>query len=112
EVETLYHLLEVRYAFRLGESFYNAELPGVVRRLRDLGVVELSEGAIVYWDRTLSQDPFIIQKSDGGFGYAATDAATLDYRLRHWRPDARWYVVGAPQHLPFQQLFSLSRRLG
>jgi len=84
----------------------------VVRKLRDRGVLELSEGAIVYWDHSLSGDPFIIQKSDGGFGYAATDVATLEYRMRHWQPDAIWYVVGAPQHLHFQQLFSLARRLG
>ena len=84
----------------------------MVHELHEHRVVELSEGATVYWDRSLSQDPFIIQKSDGGFGYAATDVATLEYRMRHWRPDAVWYVVGAPQHLHFQQLFSLFRRLG
>jgi len=112
EFGKIYDLLEIRFDYQLGESFYNAELPGVVRKLLDRGVVELSEGAIVYWDRSLSQDPFIIQKSDGGFGYAATDAATLEYRMQRWHPDAVWYVVGAPQHLHFQQLFSLSRRLG
>jgi arginyl-tRNA synthetase len=112
EFEKIYDELGVRFDYQLGESFYNAELPNVVHKLREHRVVELSEGAIVYWDRSLSQDPFIIQKSDGGFGYAATDVATLEYRMRHWRPDAVWYVVGAPQQLHFQQLFSLARRLG
>ena len=112
EFEKIYDELDIRFDYQLGESFYNPELPNVVHELREHRVVELSEGAIVYWDRTLSQDPFIIQKSDGGFGYAATDVATLEYRMRHWRPDAVWYVVGAPQHLHFQQLFSLFRRLG
>jgi len=112
EFGKIYDFLGIRFDYQLGESFYNQELPGVVRRLRDDGVVELSEGAIVYWDRSLSGDPFIIQKSDGGFGYAATDVATLEFRMRHWQPDAIWYVVGAPQHLHFQQLFSLARRLG
>jgi arginyl-tRNA synthetase len=112
EFGKIYDFLGIRFDHQLGESFYNRELPGVVRRLCDNGVVELSEGAIVYWDHSLSEDPFIIQKSDGGFGYAATDVATLEYRMRHWQPDAIWYVVGAPQHLHFQQLFSLARRLG
>jgi arginyl-tRNA synthetase len=112
EFGKIYDLLGIRFDYQLGESFYNRELPGVVRKLRDHGVVEPSEGAIVYWDHSLSEDPFIIQKSDGGFGYAATDVATLEYRMRQWRPDAIWYVVGAPQHLHFQQLFSLARRLG
>jgi len=112
EFAKIYDFLGIRFDYELGESFYNRELPDVVRRLRDHGVVEFSEGAIVYWDRSLSEDPFIIQKSDGGFGYAATDLATLEYRMREWQPDAIWYVVGAPQHLHFQQLFSLARRLG
>ena len=60
----------------------------------------------------LSEDPFIIRKSDGGFGYATTDVATIEYRVQQWHADSIWYVVGAPQHLHFQQLFSLARRLG
>jgi arginyl-tRNA synthetase len=112
EFGNIYDFLGIRFDYQLGESFYNQELPDVVRKLRDRGVLELSEGAIVYWDHSLSGDPFIIQKSDGGFGYAATDVATFEYRMRHWQPDAIWYVVGAPQHLHFQQLFSLARRLG
>ena len=112
EFEKIYDELGIRFDYQLGESFYNPELPNAVHELREHRVVELSKGAIVYWDRSLSQDPFIIQKSDGGFGYAATDVATLQYRMRHWHPDAVWYVVGAPQHLHFQQLFSLFRRLG
>jgi len=107
-----YDLLGVRFDFQLGESFYNAELPGVVQDLQDRGLAEVSEGAIVVWDHELSDDPFIIRKSDGGFGYATTDVATIEYRYRQWHADAVWYVVGAPQNLHFQQLFSLTRRLG
>jgi arginyl-tRNA synthetase len=112
EFGKIYDLLDIGFDYQLGESHYNPELSNVVGKLLDQGVVELSEGAIVYWDHSLSQDPFIIQKSDGGFGYAATDVATLEYRIQHWHPDAIWYVVGAPQNLHFRQLFSLARRLG
>jgi arginyl-tRNA synthetase len=66
----------------------------------------------VVWDRSLSGDPVILRKSDGGFSYAATDVATLRFRVERWRPDVIWYVVGAPQQLYFQELFSLARRLG
>jgi arginyl-tRNA synthetase len=54
----------------------------------------------------------MIRKSDGGFGYASTDIATLEYRIKRWNPDGIWYVVGAPQQLHFRQLFSVARRLG
>ena len=97
---------------QLGESFYHARLAALTAALQKEGVLEESDGALVYWDRSLSDDPFIIRKSDGGFGYAATDLATLFYRLERWQPDAIWYVVGAPQQLHFKQLFSLARRSG
>ncbi len=112
EFSKIYDLLGIRFDYQLGESFYNSELPRVVQELQDRGLAEISEGAIVVWDRALSEDPFIIRKSDGGFGYATTDLATIEYRVKQWHADSIWYVVGAPQHLHFQQLFSLSRRLG
>ena len=109
EFSKIYDLLGVRFDYQLGESFYNPELPRVVQELLDRGLAEISEGAIVVWDRGLSEDPFIVRKSDGGFGYATTDVATIEYRVKQWHADAVWYVVGAPQHLHFQQLFSLTR---
>jgi arginyl-tRNA synthetase len=80
--------------------------------LQERGLAEVSDGAVVVWDHALSEDPFIIRKSDGGYGYAATDIATMEYRLSRWQAEAIWYVVGAPQQLHFQELFSLARRLG
>ncbi|MBV9672157.1 MAG: arginine--tRNA ligase, partial [Verrucomicrobia bacterium] len=112
EFDKIYSLLGVNFDFELGESFYHSELPKIVQELEAEGLAERSHGAIVVWDPALSRDPFIIQKSDGGFGYAATDVATIRYRIRRWNPDAIWYVVGAPQQLHFRQLFSLARRMG
>jgi arginyl-tRNA synthetase len=112
EFSKIYDRLGVRFDCQLGESFYNQELPRVVQELLERKLAEISDGAVVVWDRTLGGDPFIIRKSDGGFGYATTDIATLEYRRNRWRAEAIWYVVGAPQQLHFQQLFSLARRLG
>ena len=112
EFSQVYDVLGVQFDFQLGESFYNRELPRVVRELQERGLAEISDGAVVVWDRELNEDPFIIRKSDGGYGYATTDVATMEYRLRHWGAEAIWYVVGAPQQLHFQQLFKLARRLG
>jgi arginyl-tRNA synthetase len=112
EFSRVYQLLGVHFDEQLGESFYHERLAELTSALQKEGVLEESDGALVYWDRSLSDDPFIVRKSDGGFGYAATDLATLCYRLERWQPDAIWYVVGAPQQLHFKQLFSLARRLG
>ncbi len=47
EFERTYALLDIRYDIQRGESFYNDRLPGVVARLREAGIAEESEGAIV-----------------------------------------------------------------
>src|ERR1700758_5481493 len=112
EFASIYALLGVEFDEQLGESAYDAELPSVVERLLAKGVAEISEGAAVGFDNESSETPFMIRKSDGGFGYATTDIATLEYRIKRWNPDGIWYVVGAPQQLHFKQLFGVGRRLG
>jgi len=112
EFAAIYALLGVEFDEQLGESAYDAELPGMVERLLAKGVAQISDGAAVVFDNQISDTPFMIRKSDGGFGYGSTDVATLEYRMKRWNPDGIWYVVGAPQQLHFRQLFSLARRLG
>ena len=112
EFASVYKLLGVEFDEQLGESAYDAELPSMVERLLAKGVAEISDGAAVIFDNEISETPFMIRKSDGGFGYASTDIATLEYRIKRWNPDGIWYVVGAPQQLHFRQLFSVARRLG
>jgi arginyl-tRNA synthetase len=112
EFAAIYSLLGVEFDEQLGESAYDAELPSMVERLLSKGVAEISEGAAVVFDNEISETPFMIRKSDGGFGYGSTDVATLEYRIKRWNPDGIWYVVGAPQQLHFRQLFGVARRLG
>ncbi len=110
-----YKLLDVHYDLQCGESFYNDRLPGVVERLLKSGVAEISEGAVCVFFRDnpeLADKPCIIRKRDGGFNYATTDLATVDYRINDLKADAIWYVVGAPQILHFKQIFEIARREG
>ncbi len=115
DFERVYRLLNVRYDLQCGESFYNDRLPGVVDRLLKAGIAEISEGAVVVFfrdDPELADKPLIIRKRDGGFNYATTDVATIDYRVNELKADAIWYVVGAPQTLHFKQIFAVARREG
>jgi arginyl-tRNA synthetase len=115
EFQKLYDLLGVRFDERLGESFYNGALAPLCGRLAESGVAEISEGALCIFFReipALADKPLIIRKSDGGFLYATTDLATIEYRLGRWNPAAIWYVVGAPQALHFQQIFAAARKMG
>jgi arginyl-tRNA synthetase len=63
-------------------------------------------------DPELANKPLIIRKRDGGYNYATTDVATIDYRVNELKADAIWYVVGSPQTLHFKQLFAVARREG
>lgn len=115
EFERLYGLLEIEFDERLGESFYNDALGPLVDRLLADGTAEISNGAacIFFHDIPQLQDkPCLIRKSDGGYLYATTDLATLEYRQERWKPDAVWYVTGAPQQLHFDQVFAAALKMG
>lgn len=115
DFEHVYKLLDARYDLQCGESFYHDRLPAVVERLLKTGIAEVSEGAVVVFFRDnpeLADKPLIIRKRDGGFNYATTDLATVDYRVNDLEADAIWYVVGAPQTLHFKQIFAVAQREG
>ena len=115
EFSKAYELLDIHYDIVRGESFYNDRLPAVVDRLLQGGLAEISEGAVCVFFRDipeLADKPCIIRKSDGGYNYATTDLATVDYRINDLKANAIWYVVGAPQILHFKQIFAITRREG
>ena len=115
EFERMYALLDIHFDEHLGESAYNDRLAPLVRRLLDQGIAEVSQGAVCIFfrdDPALADKPCLIRKGDGGFLYATTDLATIEYRVERWHPDQIWYVVGAPQQLHFDQVFAAARRMG
>lgn len=128
QLEKVYGTLDIQFDHYLGESFYNDALAPLVEDLLARGIATASEGATVIFSDGQSDpkdDPFlvkegdswksspaIIRKSDGGFLYATTDLATIDYRVKEWKADEIWYVVGAPQQLHFRQVFAAAKRMG
>jgi arginyl-tRNA synthetase len=113
DFERVYRVLDIHYDIQRGESFYNDRLAGVVDRLLKSGIAQISEDAVVVFFPEvpeLADKPIIIRKRDGGFNYATTDIATVDYRVRDLKADTVWYVVGAPQSLHFKQIFEIARR--
>src|SRR5438132_4416427 len=115
DFEHVYELLEIHFDIQRGESFYNDRLPGVVERLLKSGIAEISEGAVCVFFRDvpeLADKPCIIRKRDGGYNYATTDIATVDYRINDLKAETIWIVTGAPQILHFKQIFEIARREG
>src|SRR5437667_3774314 len=102
DFERAYELLDIHYDIQRGESFYHDRLPKVVERLLKSGLAEISEGAVCVFFRDqpeLANRPCIVRKRDGGYNYAPTELATVDYRVNDLKADTVWYVVGAPQSL-------------
>lgn len=94
-----------------GESFYNDRLPAIVKELQDKGIAVESEGAVVVFVE--GQDaPLIVRKSDGGFGYGATDLAAVKYRLTELHADRVVYFVDARQSQHFAQVFYTAKKAG
>ncbi|MFJ6654765.1 arginine--tRNA ligase [Streptomyces sp. NPDC091377] len=109
--------LEVRDADIVGESGYNEMLAETCRLLEESGVAVRSEGALcVFFDDIKGPDgnpvPLIVQKSDGGFGYAATDLSAIRDRVFRLKASTLLYVVDARQALHFRMVFETARRAG
>ncbi|MEE1940402.1 arginine--tRNA ligase [Streptomyces sp. TRM 70361] len=109
--------VEIHDADVVGESAYNDDLQQVVKDLEADGVAVRSEGALcVFFDDVKGPDgkpvPLIVQKSNGGFGYAATDLAAIRDRVGRLGADTLLYVVDARQALHFKMVFETARRAG
>lgn len=114
-LQGIYDRLDVSFDHWYGESYYNDRLAPLVDDMIERGVARESEGAIcVFFDDVpkLADKPTVVRKADGGFLYATTDLATIDFRVETWNADQIWYVVGAPQQLHFQQIFEATRMRG
>ncbi|MGW1671773.1 arginine--tRNA ligase [Streptomyces sp. NPDC002324] len=109
--------MEVRDADIVGESGYNDMLDETCRLLEESGVAVRSEGALcVFFDDIKGPDgnpvPLIVKKSDGGYGYAATDLSAIRDRVFHLKANSLLYVVDARQSLHFKMVFETARRAG
>jgi arginyl-tRNA synthetase len=126
QFDAIYGRLGIKFDYTLGESFYNAKLPGIVADLMRLGIAKESRGAkavfsdgsvppkedpfLVNKDGEWIDNPFIIQKQDGGFNYGTTDLATIAHRLEAWQAQEIAYVTDGRQQLHFRQLFATFSR--
>ncbi|MFD9606722.1 arginine--tRNA ligase [Streptomyces sp. NPDC059970] len=109
--------MEIRDPDIVGESGYNAMLEETCRILEESGVAVRSEGALcVFFDDVKGPDgnpaPLIVKKSNGGYGYAATDLSAIRDRVRNLKANTLLYVVDARQALHFKMVFETARRAG
>lgn len=109
--------MEIRDEDVVGESGYNDMLEETCRILEETGVAVRSDGALcVFFDDVKGPDgnptPLIVKKSNGGYGYAATDLSAIRDRVGNLKADTLLYVVDARQSLHFKMVFETARRAG
>jgi arginyl-tRNA synthetase len=100
-----------------GESTYNDMLAEVCDELEAKGLATISDGALcVFPDGFTGREgeplPLIIRKSDGGYGYATTDLAAVRNRALNLGVNRALYVVGTPQAMHFEMVFTVARAAG
>ena len=97
----------------VGESFYNPLLPVVVEELDAKGLLVEDNGALCVFpegfeNRQGEPLPLIVRKSDGGYGYPATDLAAVRDRTGRIGATRLIYVVGAEQSLHLRLVFAVA----
>ncbi len=100
-----------------GESFYNDKLNSEAEKLLEQGKAKVSNGAVClfpqgFQGRDGEPVPLILRKSDGGFGYDATDVTALDYRANVLKAKKLIYVTDTRQKMHFAMLFQAARDAG
>ena len=100
-----------------GESFYNNDLPKVIADLKAKGLLTESDGAqCVFLDEFKNKDgdtqPFIVQKTDGGYLYATTDLSAVRHRVGQLHGERLLYVTDSRQAFHFKQLFAVAEAAG
>jgi arginyl-tRNA synthetase len=101
----------------VGESFYNPWLSVVVDELDAKGLLVENDGAQCvfpegFTNRQGEPLPLIVRKSDGGYGYPATDLACVRDRTARLGADRLVYVVGAEQSLHLRLVFAVAALAG
>ncbi len=101
----------------VGESVYHDQIPEMLKDLERQGLLRESDGARCvfpagFTNREGEPLPLIVQKADGGFGYAATDLAAIRYRTQGLGATRLLYVVGLPQRQHLEMVFEVAREAG
>ena len=111
EFNSIYKRLDVSFDLSRGESYYNKDLPNIIKKLKDNNLAKLSDGALIVDLEDEGMPVCIVEKSDGGYNYATTDLATVQSRQNEFNPYKIIYVTDERQQLHFRQFFCISNKL-
>jgi arginyl-tRNA synthetase len=108
--------LGITFDLWYGESDVHDRIAPIVTSLRESGIAEESQGALVVRVEEEGDKreipPLILEASSGGFLYSATDLATIQMRVEELQADLVLYVVDRRQADHFLQVFRAARKAG
>ncbi len=112
EFARIYERLGISFDSQAGESFYEPYLEPTIERIRQAGLVSVSDQALIVDLRSYNMPPCLLRKKDEATLYATRDLAAAMYRQETYGFWKMLYVVGADQRLHFQQLFKVLELMG
>jgi arginyl-tRNA synthetase len=112
EFSRIYERLGISFDSLGGESFYEPYLEPTIERIRQAGLVSVSDQALIVDLRSYNMPPCLLRKKDEATLYATRDLAAAMYRHDTYDFWKMLYVVGADQRLHFQQVFKVLELMG
>ena len=112
EYEKTYKLLGITFDSYKGESFYTDKMPAQVEKLRNMGLLEIDDGASIVNLDKWGMPVCLILKRDGTTLYPTRDIAAAVYRKQEYKFDKAIYVTSAAQSLHFAQWFKVVELMG
>ena len=112
EYEKTYRQLGISFDSYKGESFYTDKMPAQVEKLRELGLLEIDDGASIVNLDKWNMPVCLILKRDGSTLYPTRDIAAAVYRQNTYNFDKAIYVTSAQQSLHFAQWFKVVELMG
>jgi len=94
------------------ESSYRFRIPAILEELKQKELLIREDNDALLLSRLEWESPLILCKQDGSFTYAATDVATIHYRLKELAADWLIYVTDASQRNHFSKIFDTSKLCG
>ena len=112
EYQKTYKLLGIEFDSYKGESFYTDKMPAEVEKLRNMGLLEIDDGASIVNLDKWNMPVCLILKRDGSTLYPTRDIAAAVYRKGEYGFDKAIYVTSAAQSLHFAQWFKVVELMG
>lgn len=112
EFNKIYEMLGVTFDSFAGESFYNDKMAGPIQEMKDKGLLQEDNGALLVRLDDYNMPPALMIKKDGATLYHTRDVAAAIYREATYQFEKCIYVTGAAQNLHFQQWFKIIELMG